>query len=544
MIFEYTAEEERKLQSIEAEYSELLRKSEERLLALRKEDPEPKTPARPKRGSKKSLDKYQEEKIRAFEEWVERGSDEWKAEREKRYKLLDEKNNKISNLWHECERKHFEAFNGDKEKILQNVSVQVPLIIKRYYDSIKEMAMTGTVTDRAVRAVDNGFYLDSVQMIDVARKSLHLHIEALKDDKEALEKIDSIIYGYISSSPYISSEAGKLEGEVSIRQLTQLPDFIVQVTRPTQYLTTTDMISKQLFNNELTSVEDNEVFPVTVSNKKSAQINIYASINYESMLKSGEISKAPELNDFDWWVHDGIITNLLAGNRTMTIDMIYRGMTGKVDGDINVSEYIKNDILNSLTKFRGLVTIDNYLETRAKKDRARVIYKEPVLFFTWCSVTLYGKTVTAIKVPDSTDSDPVLLKWARFNGNEIDTRDIKLLNVPGLNNGEESAPLKMRLYRRLIAMRHSYDESVLSKKPMKMSRVIRYDDIYSVLGIENPNKDKRKLLKQKIDKCLTYWANNGLFVSYEHIKDKKGLFYAIEINFIEPKKLTDTKQGD
>ena len=68
-------------------------------------------------------------------------------------------------------------------------------------------------------------------------------------------------------------------------------------------------------------------------------------------------------------------------------------------------------------------------------------------------------------------------------------------------------------------------------------RTIRYDYVYKALGIEDPNKDKRKLLKDKIDRCLQYWKERQLITDYEHKKDKAAgnLYYAVVLSFM-PKK--------
>jgi len=534
MIFDFTDQEKAKLEAIDSAYEKLLQDCDDKIIALRPDEVEPVLPERPKSKSRKAMDKYREAEVKAFDDWIAGGTDEWRAERERYFKLQDEKAQAMHDFWVECERNHFAELNNDTTAILDHAKSQVTAIIKQYYNNIEDQARHGSVRDQAVRATKDSFYLDSNQIIELMRRALHLHVEALADDKEAIDTLNSIIYSGVASSPYVSATEGELWGEVRIGNIApkQVSDF-VPVVRPKNYVTTTDMISKQLFSNGLT-VENNPngVYEVLVSGKKKTQINIYASINYDDLIKSSGIMQAPELNETDWWVHDGIITNLASGNRSMTIDMIYRAMTGKIDDKVHVSDDLYNKIRDSVHKFRGITTITNTLG-ETPEGEAVFNHREPLVMYKEDEVILNGKRVMAITVPNDIDSDPIVLRWARFNGNEIDTRDIRLLDVKGLNNGDESSTIKMYLYKRVIAMRHAFDEATIQHKPMKMSRKIKLETVYHKLGLEDPSRVKKQRVKEKIDKCLSFWVAGGLITGYTFTTANGSTAYdGVEIDFL------------
>ena len=130
-------------------------------------------------------------------------------------------------------------------------------------------------------------------------------------------------------------------------------------------------------------------------------------------------------------------------------------------------------------------------------------------------------------------SDPILYpplyKW-ELEHNTLDRRDIRLLDVPGLNNTPESAAIKMRLYQRIVDM---YGMKKRYKRIPQQKYIIRYDDIYKEIGLTDPDVQKRRLIKSKIDRCLKYWK--GRFIAdYQHERDKKSgnQFYAVRISLI------------
>lgn len=94
--------------------------------------------------------------------------------------------------------------------------------------------------------------------------------------------------------------------------------------------------------------------------------------------------------------------------------------------------------------------------SKAEEKRARALYES------------YAKLILDLeaKISELAPETPPFEKWARFNGNEIDTRDITLLDVPRLNNGDESAlgyrlaivPIGQRSQGRPAGQRQAYQQ--------------------------------------------------------------------------------------
>ena len=314
-------------------------------------------------------------------------------------------------------------------------------------------------------------------------------------------------------------------------------DSSEMVTRPSHYVTTVDRVTNKLFDNELTRpLDDKEakLWCVPLDGKKCTAV-ARAAIDYKNLIESGAISKLPTLTPKHYILHDAIITLILAGNRKMTYAMIYRAMTGKIQGSVSVPEDMISFIDEALVIFGSRVQIQ-FSGTSPDGSRIEIDFDEPLITYNRGMAKINGKIIEkAIMIPEDPRFDPPLLKWARANGNEIDTRDITLLDVPGINNGDESLVIKMCLYRRIIKMRNMFERAKKSRFELpENQRTIRYDYIYEELELKSPNANKRRLLKAKVDKCLRYWKERNFISDYRHKKDKsKGnSYYAVLVSFM------------
>ena len=316
------------------------------------------------------------------------------------------------------------------------------------------------------------------------------------------------------------------------------------VTRPKDFVHTLGRLTDKVFSNELTLQKGQSGKKKRLTLDKKKTISIFASVNYDKVLKDlGERAKIPELTEDDRQVLDGIITNLVAGNNVMSYDMIYRGFSGKIDnGDIYIPDEIYRMIDTALDHFRGVLMIDNTPEVETKGAKAtRISFDSPILHFDRLQkATINGKEIDGEKLGLIIVYDyPSLYKFAQANGNEIDTRDIKLLDVPKVNNTPENLKLKRYLYNRVIAMRNNYERNVLQKhKTMTLSRKILFSSVFEYLGItldkSNAGRQRKIKITQKIESILNYWTDFGLIEGYTKTK-KNGSneVDGIEINFVK-----------
>lgn len=577
MIIDFTSEELKALQALEDSYEKLIKAQEKKILELRKEDPEPdeKTYRKIQESripepielkpepieytddeipvySKEDLDAYHatpeykayiEDNKRAndaiaklFDEWYAAGSQEWKDAREKLEKLEKELAEDRNDFFKRVEDRQFRALGDDLNNILEDARSQVDQLIENNYKYYEKMSRDGSFSAKAVRAQEDGsFLLDTTEEREALRRALSRHIEALKEDRKLIDILNMYIEEALLKSEYVG-DTGKRGGLVQGKKVYD-GDL---VTRPKDYVTTVDRITKKLFENRLTrplDAQDGALWDVPLDGERG---NVVArvAIDYKELIEAGKISHLPKLTAKHYILHDAIVTQILAGNRKMTYEMIYRAMTGKVNGKVTVPDDMVAFYDEALPLLGSRVQL-KFSGKSVDGNEIEIDFDEPLVTYTLGTAKINGKTVKKVlQIPEDTRFDPLLLKWSRANGNELDTRDITLLDVPKLNNGDESLLLKMCLYRRLIKMRNTFERTKKSKYEISENqRTIRYDYIYAELGIEDPDANKRRLLKDKIDRCMTYWKDKGLIESYEHKRDKSAgnTFYAIVVSFM-PKK--------
>lgn len=519
MIYALSPKERKELQNIEASYRKLV--AEARALEQKL------APSKPPKD------------VELFDEWIKSGSQEWRDAREKLYELIRASSESRAKYLRGVFDEHFAALSNDPDAIVKSACDEIDAYIRDVYKSYETTRTTGineystTVTSFSahdVRKTDTGLLLDAERTIEELFSSVvSRHLEALKDDAERTALINEYIVKAVAESPYTSNSVGELGGIVEV-------DKQELAIRPSMYVTPVDRLSKMFFGDKLTrplDVEDDALYDLRLD--KNGKVTVRVAIDYKELLSKGTLVDLPKLTDRDYNVHDAIITLLSAGNRVMTYDMIYRAMTGKISGKIEVPDEARKAIDRALEKFKGRIILE-YTYKDDKGNDVTIAYDEPVVTFRHVTKRINGKIVEgAIAIPSDTDYDPPLLRWARFNGNEIDTRDITLLDVPKLNNGDESFTLKMCLYRRLLSMRNTFERVKKSKHELAENlRTIRYDYVYEALGLSEPDKNKRRLLKDKIDRCLEYWVSKGFITGYEHKRDKSAgnQYYAVTVSFM------------
>ena len=547
---------EKKVEKSEKLYED----ARERARSLRPEAPEP-----PYTGVK------DKDKLKVYEEWLSSGSEEWRRAYNEALAL-------DVGRWGKNDAR-VQAIKDADEKLLARITKSQDATVKELKRQVDIFLQTDFVyqKDKSGYFVPNfGFiqkelrnlFYKPMQTLDTERQ---VEIENYIDLKagDLPQKVSSYTAKYSLSCGITTPQTGTDSGEkttikqgkrkgqeISIPCNYTIYYFIPAinsyrhetteggdhyVTRPKDYITTVDRPTQKLFNNALTKPIDADaeaLYDVRLDRK--GKVFVRAAIDYSEILSKGTLLKIPELNQRDYNVHDAIITQLCAGNRAMSYDMIYRAMTGKVTGKITVPDDARRIIDEALDKFRGTFKLEyTYIEDGKEMVES---YDEPLVTFRRLvkKEKINGKVINGgIALSDDTKLDPPLLKWARFNGNEIDTRDITLLDVPGLNNGDESFTIKMSLYRRVISMRNSFERKYHSKKELPNNlRSIRYDYIYSMIGLEDPDKNKRRLVKDKIDRCMSYWKSKGLIADYRHKKDKNAgnAYYAVEVSFLDSEK--------
>ena len=338
---------------------------------------------------------------------------------------------------------------------------------------------------------------------------------------------------------YVKENNLKIEDEREVSDIVE-----TSVVRPHDYVQTLGKLTDKVFKNEITLQRGSKgKYKVKLYEdpKKVNEVSIYASVDYDKVFEDfGDNAKIPDLNDDGRQVLNGVITQYNAGNRIMTYLMIYRGFSGD-ENCKRLPDGIFEMISEALLSFRGWLRI----QSNGSNKRTDKNYNEALLVFRQYeeseSVIINGKTIKGGNGIIEVYETPVLYRFALDNGNEVDTRPIKLLDVPGLNNTLENLRLKRYLYSRVIAMRNNYERNVLKKhKKMSVSRKILFDAIFDHIEATETDRKRKYKIVRKIENILDYWRDYGLISGYTKTKRKgSNEVDGVEIDFIKREEIED-----
>lgn len=380
--------------------------------------------------------------------------------------------------------------------------------------------------------LDDVVKLNSGEMSDYTK----LWLKEAETNPDVLSFLDDIVKNYIK---YFNGEY-----ETDFDNMTDIIEYlhehseiignnVVFAAKPKNYVRMVDKVTTEIFSGIM---ENKKRYRIQLDYKKTA--NVYVTINYDEVFKNLPPDMKKIVPKYDYLqVLNGIHSLLEAQNHIMTYKMIYRAFTGD-ENCRRLPQDMFDHISKALTAFRGLLTIKNVEGARN--------FKEPILSFKQFEddeeVVINGQKFTGQDgVVIVYDYSP-LYYFAKENGNEIDKRDIRLLNVPGINNTPQNLRLKSYLYDRVTVMRSNYERQVLFRhKRMTVSRKIRYDAIFDAIKDTDEeekkviDKKKKDIIKGKIKKILSYWQDYGLFESVDYKITKPGSkeHVALEINFIK-----------
>lgn len=391
---------------------------------------------------------------------------------------------------------------------------------------------------------------------EIARAETEIMSKALKETietsgiKEQLEKItlerssdiiQNLVCAYIQ---YFNKEHGttletidQLETYIQENDITIGKDIsigeILDTTakRPKEYIHTvgklTDLVFRDNFDAEKKGIRRDKVGKIFIDPDRKS-VAVFASINYDEVLRNlGEESSFPEFSGDDRQVLDGIISNLVSGNKVMTYDMIYRGFSGKIDDGNHT--YISDDIYkmidNALDHFRGILKISSKGQKIKFKngEPKQIFFDGPILHYDRLqTATINGKEINGEKIGLIIVHDfPSLYKFAKL-GDEIDTRDIKILNVPKINNTPENLRIKRYLYYRVIGMKNKHEKDDNDGKNINK---ILFSTLFDYIGVtvtkDNSGRQKKRKILAKIETILSYWRDFGFISGYYLTHDKK-----------------------
>lgn len=365
-------------------------------------------------------------------------------------------------------------------------------------------------TNGLVELLDSGAYkltnpYDMAFSDDALRTSIYdsfaNYLEFLKRAapdayKEAIHYIDDCI----------ENKRGMYDTVAKKAKATQPPELSVTTITPKEHLSTVDKLSGKAFDVENDVLYTEKLIAVGVERRGSKkEINTLLSMSFDELEKAGVIIDAKKLTPFDREVHDAITTLFVeGGNDVMSVEMIYRTMIGKPKARLAPKQ--AEAITQSITKMmHTLITIDASQEAKAYGfDNLK--YKGNLLYAEMAIASINNNVIEALHVI----KEPVLYTYANRT-NRIGRVDMKLLDSP-INKNEETIILQGYLYRRILAMQHGQNKSIV------------YDTVYKQLSIDAPSaaalRKKKSDVRSKIKTLLDYWKKEKFIAGY--VENKRG----------------------
>lgn len=295
------------------------------------------------------------------------------------------------------------------------------------------------------------------------------------------------------------------------------PLHSIKTVSPKEFLAATDKMSAVSFNGD-----NNEVLytagmlqKVAVQKQDSkTPIHNLIALNLDDLKKHGITLDMERLTPFDREVHDAI-TTLFTEGRTdvMTVEMIYRCMTGRVTNDkARITPRQREAITNSITKMMyTAIMIDASPEARAY-GFDEVKYKGNLLYAEMVTASINGAVIDALHIL----REPILYKYANTT-KRIGRMQMRLLDTPIVKN-EDTIVLQAYLYRRIQAMKQGKNKSIL------------YENLYSLLQIYDPGQNGKPLtpgalrkkkndIRAKVKTIFDYWKAEWFIKDYEEKKE-------------------------
>ena len=318
--------------------------------------------------------------------------------------------------------------------------------------------------------------------------------------KEAIHYIDDCI----------ENKRGMYDTVAKKAKAAQPPELSVTTITPKEHLSTVDKLSGKAFDVENDVLYTKKLIAVGVERRGSKkEINTLLSMSFEELEEAGVIIDAKKLTPFDREVHDAITTLFVdGGNDVMSVEMIYRTMIGKTKARLAPKQ--AEAITQSITKMmHTLITIDASQEAKAYgfdnlKYRGNLLYAEMAI------ASINNNVIEALHVI----KEPVLYTYASRT-NRIGRVDMKLLDSP-INKNEETIIVQGYLYRRILAMQHGQNKSIV------------YDTVYKQLSIDAPNaaalRKKKADVRSKIKTLLDYWKKEKFIAGYVENKRRQEMY--------------------
>lgn len=537
MTSQLTKEQQKRFDSFWAEYDAIKAETDkqlDKLIASR--GGAAVMPPLPKRQTKKAMEAWSAACEKAQNEWYESGSPEWKAEYERLTEEQDRLDRKYmfdsANYVTAAEEANFKAIADDRSAVLQDAQEVVDNQAEGMVAFLLDMVNHGGKANGLISTKD-GYELDEDVLRNQIERTIRRHRTVLNETTEG-ETLDAYIEAAIRKAATTPLVKAEYTGE--------LIEYSPQYVRP--LVKFTDLI----FDNRVTLKEgEKELYPVALDKDKKVVVGV--ALDYNKFLQDGTIAAIPKLDGDARDFHDALCALWDKRDKrrpylVLPFTVIYKQMSGKVDKDVTLTPAIAKLIHEKAEDCRGILKIKGFEYTDENGRKHRRGINEPIVSFKEATDEMVnGQKVEGKKFNKDGElidgaivlmGEPPLYTISKLNHYEIATRDVKALDVPGMNNTPEN-----RAIRRVIIAKIDYAGGIFKRQRGKKKEVDirnrRMDlaEIYKEIGIENPSAKRRGEIKDKATAMLDYWKERGDIADYKFVKYQSRSYNRLELFFMK-----------
>lgn len=376
----------------------------------------------------------------------------------------------LKELYERVKKRYIEAFRGNMDAILADVSAILQVINKKHFqDEIGTIKYFTPEEEEAVAKYENCYnflllYLDA-------------QIEALQYYELPLSGLEELVAA--KCSEWYPNPETDIIPKISTSKLS---DILYPIDKVNAELWNCFSIGE---NTPLKAESDKD-------SRKGKKASIYVMLDFNE-LDGVKISRP--LTSFDKRVFVAISNLRESEYETMTIKQIYEAMGGTSTPDKST----RNKIIESIeTMSRAVVTINTTEENKIYPRLDKIVWESQLLHIEKIKCYSRGQiTDYAIRILET----PKLYLFARQR-NQITSVPLKLFESP-ISKTEANLLLEDYIFSRIARMRNS----------TKISRTMLFETIYQKCSITT--KKQRQRLPEKIERYLNHYVSVGWIKTYK-----------------------------
>ena len=298
--------------------------------------------------------------------------------------------------------------------------------------------------------------------------------------------------------------------------------------------------------------------------KKSERFGCVVHLNYEKIINSEDVVTGAVLSDFDRCVYDAVVTIFVAGNTKFTTSDIWHIISHNSKSKLSpaMSDRIVKSMFHISKFWLSILTDDSErfdvwcsLSRNSPFNSERKYYKN--LQATYTGRLLDFRVVGKVTFDVSYDLDvrtitekmsfadvwklgfpPILYQYAKAKG-QVSSVPLPLLDTSkkpdkknSLKRGSHNDELTHFLSREIDTMKKTAKRKQPYSHIILLERVYKIDGIDSIQQSTNDIKQKKFVTRQKLEKILSRFKENGMINGHTFHKKTIGkslTFHSVEI---------------